>query len=398
MRCPSCGNENRQGSLFCQHCGTRLEPSAKAEVSPHCSRCGHDNRPGMRFCVRCGNNLHDGAAAGDANASPAASSPGSMRAAPAQPVGGGAATPTPMAQSAHAPPKVAETVCRRCRGVGDAGAEFCKFCGARYADGHDQPDAAAPAMAPTTDGRSEPAQLRGGVDPTVESPQNPTVSPVAATHCIVSIRKDGSDGPTYPLASETMDFGQSEGDVLLTDDPYLSPRHFRIVGRGDAWLLRDLDSANGVYVRMRGQAHLEDGDRILLGQQVLRFELLDDAELPLGPGRIQGALAFGTPEVPRFARLVLYTTEGVGRDVYYLYRDETVLGRETGDIVFTDDPFLSRRHATIRFARAEQRATLADVGSSNGTCLRLRGEHALQVGDQFRVGRHLFRFDRWGGA
>ena len=158
------------------------------------------------------------------------------------------------------------------------------------------------------------------------------------------------------------------------------------------------DSANGVYVRLTTAADLVSGDYILIGQQVLRFELLNDGELPLGPANLGGVLAFGTPEVPRFARLVQYTTEGVGRDLHYLYRDETILGRENGDIVFTDDPFLSRRHAAIEIERATKRCRLKDVGSSNGTSLRVRGERELSHGDHFRVGRHLFRFDANTGA
>ena len=132
---------------------------------------------------------------------------------------------------------------------------------------------------------------------------------------------------------------------------------------------------------------------ILLGQQVLRFETLRDPEVPLGPASVRGSMVFGTPEVPRVARLVQYTTEGVGRDVHYLYRDETVLGRENGDIVFTDDPFLSRRHASIQVERSSRRFVLEDVGSSNGTSVRVRGEHTLTHADQFRIGRHLFRFE-----
>ena len=140
--------------------------------------------------------------------------------------------------------------------------------------------------------------------------------------------------------------------------------------------------------------NLVDGDRILLGQQVLRFEILKEPELPLGPALVHGVLVFGTPEVPRVARLVQYTTEGVGRDVHYLYRHETVLGRETGDLVFTDDPFLSRRHAAISIDRSSRQFTLRDLESSNGTALGLRGQRRLSDGSQFRVGRHLFRFDR----
>lgn len=340
----------------------------------------------MRFCVHCGNNLQEQAAPAAAP-QPAAQAPkpGAQAPKPAsvrpqpqqQPVAPTPVSSQPAASREAAPTRDAEgPICWRCRGVGDYGSEFCKFCGARYSDR---------ASEPVDTGR------------TVESTRAGTAqSGATASHQIVSIRKDGTDGPAYPLTGEQTDFGRLEGDVTLDDDPYLSPRHFRVLRRGGDWFLRDLQSVNGVYVRLGAAEELVSGSMILIGQQVLRFELLEEDELPLGPARSGGCLVFGTPEVPAYARLVQYTTEGVGRDVHYLYRDETVLGRETGDIVFTDDPFLSRRHAVVRFDRAQKRTVLEDLGSSNGTCARLRGEHALSVGDHFRVGRHLFRFDPVG--
>ncbi len=211
---------------------------------------------------------------------------------------------------------------------------------------------------------------------------------------LVAILKDGSDGRSHTITEEQTDIGRSEGQIQLTDDPYLSPRHARIHVKKDGIVVRDLDSLNGVYVRLRDPVDLVDGDLLLLGQQVMRFEVLPEAETPLGPAMLRGVLVFGTPEVPRVARLVQYTTEGVARDVHYLYRDETVVGREQGDIVCTDDPFMSRRHASITFDRTSRRFALKDLGSSNGTAIRVRGERALKAGDQFRVGRHLFRYDR----
>jgi len=71
---------------------------------------------------------------------------------------------------------------------------------------------------------------------------------------------------------------------------------------------------------------------------------------------------------------------------------ETVLGRESGDIIFTEDPFLSRRHAAIRVDRPDT-FTLVDLGSSNGCFVRIRGEATVGHGDQFRVGQQLFRID-----
>jgi pSer/pThr/pTyr-binding forkhead associated (FHA) protein len=323
--------------------------------------------------------------------------------------------------------------------VGDPGADFCKFCGARYADGKAaepvsaahvakppvEPTVTAPSRAVSAPGAAPvavamaapaPAPAAAPYSPALAAVPSPALAPQPEPRAhatvveagplahaeplarLVAILKDGSDGRVFPLTTDQTDIGRLEGDVVLSDDPYLSPRHARIARRGSDWILRDLDSVNGVFVRIREPVDIVDGDMLLAGQQVLKFELLPDAELPLGPASISGVLVFGTPEAPRYARLTQYTTEGVGRDVHYLYRDETVLGRENGDIVFTDDPFLSRRHASITVDRAARRYVLRDLGSSNGTSLRFRGERVLGHGDQFRVGRHLFRFDRLDGG
>jgi pSer/pThr/pTyr-binding forkhead associated (FHA) protein len=132
---------------------------------------------------------------------------------------------------------------------------------------------------------------------------------------------------------------------------------------------------------------------ILLGQQVIRFEVVKDAEEGFGPAVQHGTLLFGTPTAPRYARLCQRTVEGVTRDIFYVRKLETVLGRESGDIVFTEDPFLSRRHAVLRVDPAKKTFSLADHGSSNGTFLQIRSDVPVTTGDEFRVGQQLFRVD-----
>ncbi|MGD8861001.1 MAG: FHA domain-containing protein [Myxococcales bacterium] len=215
---------------------------------------------------------------------------------------------------------------------------------------------------------------------------------------VVVILRDGSEGGVYPLEGEQTDVGSREGDIVLRDDPYLASRHARIERRGDTFVLRDLGSHNGVYFRLREPVDLTSGDMFLIGQQVLRFEVVSEAERRVGPAKQHGVMVFGTPEAPRIARVAQYTTEGLERDVYYLHREETVFGREQADVVFAEDPFLSRRHAAITMDQEEMRFSLRDLGSSNGTAVRARSERRLQHGDQFRLGRHLFRFDLSGGG
>lgn len=223
-------------------------------------------------------------------------------------------------------------------------------------------------------------------------------SPEAAVARIVTILKDGSEGQIYRISGATTDIGRSEGNILLADDPYLSPRHARITLRDGSYYLRDLGSVNGIFYKLREPMTLQSGDVVLLGQQVVRVEVLSEHETSFGPVSHYGVMLFGTPEQPRIARLVQLTTEGIPRDVHHLFREETVVGRESGDIVFTDDAFLSRRHATFRIDRANRRVVVSDLGSSNGTLVQFRGERELKNGDVFRLGHHLFRVDLPGHA
>jgi pSer/pThr/pTyr-binding forkhead associated (FHA) protein len=258
----------------------------------------------------------------------------------------------------------------------------------------------------------------------------PASRPATSGARIVLVARDGGEGPVHAVG-ETTDLGRTEGQVLLPDDAYISPRHARISARGGAFFLRDLASTNGVFFRIPfvfahepaeraveragqegklapegpesggwAEQPIKDQDLFLVGQQVLRFEVVKDAEEGFGVASDNGTLLFGTPLSPRYARLTLRTVEGVVRDVFTVRKTETVLGRESGDIVFTDDPFLSRRHAALRMhapppgaASQERRFTLSDLGSSNGTFLRVQEEVRLRNGDHFRIGQQLFRFD-----
>jgi pSer/pThr/pTyr-binding forkhead associated (FHA) protein len=234
---------------------------------------------------------------------------------------------------------------------------------------------------------------------------------------LVVIAQGGHEGPSH-LLGDTTDIGRCEGSILVAEDRYVSPRHARISARGGGYYLRDLGTTNGIFFRIpfdagadRGPgpsghssgetAHLIlDQDLFLVGQQVLKFEVVKNAEEGFGVASEGGTLVFGTPSAPRYARLTQRTVEGASRDVFNIQRIETIIGREVGDIVFTDDPFLSRRHAAIQVlgvtpgSRGQpRRFALVDLGSSNGTFVQLRDDIRLRNGDQFRIGQQLFRFD-----
>ncbi len=448
------------------------QPSpAAAGAHKRCRVCDTVNAANVRYCTSCGSNLDPVPAAA---APPHAAAPPP----PAPPPAQAGPAPAPAPAAAIAPARVVDLgpgaaspgqpvrTCTRCRGTVDPGAQFCKFCGASLADSGAQPRAsgngAAPqpvakAVAPPTPLAAfapagvaplpSPSPIGGdGASPSaygppppmpVASPAPPAVArapaapPAPAAPAVakpatspsrgrlVVIAKSGADGPSYPFG-DMLDVGRSEGHVIVSEDPYLSPRHVRIAYVNGKLVLRDLGSTNGVFLRLAAARHvdgpsraggevavpLQDQDLILVGQQVLRFDVLREAENGLGAASEHGTLLFGSPAAKRYARLGQRTVEGVTRDVYYLRKMETVLGRESGDVVFTEDPFLSRRHAAIRALGRDgaplaptanagdvARFALVDLGSSNGTFLRIRNEVELQSGDQFRVGQQLFRVE-----
>jgi pSer/pThr/pTyr-binding forkhead associated (FHA) protein len=378
VRCERCGRDNPPGLRFCRDCGSRLlsepeaaaaRPSVSAGAIPRpaapafdfgardeqqvllaCGRCGATNPHGGRFCFNCGNALGaDAAAQSGAGVASVGHPAGRTVQQPASP---------PMQDDAG-------VACPRCRGMNARHASICQFCGARVAQESNE------APTPATGASSQPA--------------------LAAR--LVVIAQDGTPGRQYPLSEDQTDIGREEGSILLPSDPYVSPRHARVFQRAGRFFVRDLASVNGVYVRIRSAERLQNADLVLIGLEVLRFEVVSDAEKGLGPATERGTRVFGSPALPRYARLCQRTVEGATRDIVYLGRDETVIGRESGDLVFTNDPFMSRRHAVFLRDATTNIFLLQDLGSSNGTYLAIRGEHELAHGDHVRIGQHLFRLD-----
>jgi pSer/pThr/pTyr-binding forkhead associated (FHA) protein len=216
-----------------------------------------------------------------------------------------------------------------------------------------------------------------------------SAAPAPPAHLVV-IAQDGTAEREYPFDGGQLDIGRLEGNVVLADDAYVCPRHARILWKNGQFWITDLGSVNGVYQRIRAAEPLQHGDLVLLGLEVLRFELVNVDEQAQVAAVERGTRLFGSPAAPRYARLVQRTVEGVSRNVYYLSHTKTAIGRESGDIVFTDDPFMSRQHATIT-RQYDGSFMLADAGSSNGSFLSIRNQRPLNDGDDVRIGQHLFR-------
>jgi pSer/pThr/pTyr-binding forkhead associated (FHA) protein len=303
--------------------------------------------------------------------------------------------------------------CGRCGNLNAGDVLFCQYCGTRLVEQR-LPEAAAVAAHPVSNRATDRlveqsahaaanVPIPAHVPASLQHPQHQQpqlhAAPMAAVRVaaspqtgfrLVVVHRDGTDGITYNLLGDQIDIGRTEGDLLF-EDPHLAPRHARIVASLTGRVLSPLETRNGVYVRLRGPVDLQDGDYLLMGKQVLRFETVTEPERNVRPAIEHGVVVFGTPVRPPWARLRQITPAGVGRDIYHLARPDIVLGREIGDIIFSEDEFMSRRHAQVSFRNG--RGHLEDLGSSNGTFLRLRGPHGLASGDLIRLGDELLRFE-----
>lgn len=83
----------------------------------------------------------------------------------------------------------------------------------------------------------------------------------------------GLSSHAWLLDKAEVDLGRDVGDIVFPDDGFVSGLHARLSQSGGKAYLRDLDSSNGTYVRMRAPHSVSHGDLILLGQQVVRIDL-----------------------------------------------------------------------------------------------------------------------------
>lgn len=91
---------------------------------------------------------------------------------------------------------------------------------------------------------------------------------------LVQVLTGGDIGLVVRCATSSVTIGREGNHVNFPDDPFISGHHAQVTALEDGrFKLDDLRSKNGTFVRIRGEAQLEHGDYVFLGQQLLRVEL-----------------------------------------------------------------------------------------------------------------------------
>jgi pSer/pThr/pTyr-binding forkhead associated (FHA) protein len=324
------------------------------DVGLVCDQCDTFNAMASPACSACGSSLSLGGTRRPSGTSQVA--------APATGSGPVAAPPpatNPRAQT-NAP---AQVLCRECQNPVQPGFRFCGVCGAKV----DMGNKPAPERRTMFFGAMQAARAK-----------------------LVLIRGDGLDGVSFTLAGQDHVAGRVEGPLLFQDDPYLSPKHANFYYKDGKLFVRDEGSANGIFVRIRQPTPMKTGDTFLVGEQVLRVETTPPESAGLGPDR-EGTYVFASPRRASPMRLVQLLRGGDFGLVFRAGGNVVTLGRDTNDVNFPEDPFISGHHAQV--SMVDGGLVLADLGSKNGTFLRIRDDKELSHGDYVFMGQQLLRVE-----
>jgi pSer/pThr/pTyr-binding forkhead associated (FHA) protein len=360
-----------------------------------CSKCTKDNQDHYKFCLGCGAEL-------PRDASPKKFSPGTPpqgmsaasapKAAPvavvkdpwkvsdehttegtgpfgAAAVASAAAAVVPRPAVAARPAVVAQPVaaptaaegavvaCPQCAHPNPPNNKFCATCGFKLA----APAIAAPSAAPAP-------------------------APAGASSVILTaLRADGSEAGKFTLTEATTTVGRDTGSVFQGDS-YLSPRHATFIQRGAKLFVRDEGSLNGVYRKLQRDVPvaIQYGDVFRIGQELLRLDPLKPE-----PPSPDGVERMGSPATGYVGRVALIVGRDATGNAYPVPETGLHFGRERGDVLFPEDGYVSGLHCTLSYEGGK--FTLVDLGSSNGSFIRITNEIEVLPGDILLMGQQLFR-------
>lgn len=214
----------------------------------------------------------------------------------------------------------------------------------------------------------------------------------AATACrarLVLVRGSGAVGTVWPLGNDVNRAGRVHGSVVIASDPFLSPWHATFFYRDAQLLVRDDNSRNGVFIRLRKPEPLQERDRVCIGRQLLM--LLSRASWSPQVAAATDATdtrLLASPRGMEAIYLARIFTSG-DTEVYMRHQRTLSLGRSGCDINFAEDDYLSQRHC--RVLRSGDYTVIEDLGSRNGTFLAIQGERALENGDELMIGNQVLR-------
>jgi pSer/pThr/pTyr-binding forkhead associated (FHA) protein len=218
----------------------------------------------------------------------------------------------------------------------------------------------------------------------------------------IQVKKDGETVLEYAIKTLPVTIGRKSENHIVLEEKNVSRKHAQIIIKDDQFFIEDLGSTGGTLLNGETvtEKDLHTGDLIGIGGYQLVFDSGNpEDERTVFESEESTVLEEGTAldedrtqfyEEPS-ARLIVVKSNNLEGEIE-LEEDGTILGREdTADVVI-DDKRASREHCKI--VLAENRFTITDLGSSNGTFVTGQKitEKALENGDRIQIGSTVFEF------
>lgn len=205
---------------------------------------------------------------------------------------------------------------------------------------------------------------------------------------LILIKGEGLDGISYHLNSTEHAAGREHGAILFPDDSWLSPRHANFFYRDNNLFVRDEESVNGVYIRIREPTTLPSGGMFMCGEQVFRVE---DADALSDGAEADGTYFYASPTKNWSFRVVQILAGGVEGIVFHDEGGKVTIGREDCQMNFLQDNYMSPKHVEVSGSSGQ--FTVTDLDSQNGTFVRIEEERSLVHGDYLFLGKQMLRVE-----
>ncbi|MCX4242369.1 FHA domain-containing protein [Paraliomyxa miuraensis] len=198
---------------------------------------------------------------------------------------------------------------------------------------------------------------------------------------------DGSPvGERVLTPGEVLQIGRAAGPPW-DEDAYLDNDHGALTPEPNGIRAEDHGSLNGIYVKIHGRVEIQNGDQFRVGQELLHYE-----DLPEPTPTDDGTERMGSPNPGYWGRLSLLVEPTVASQAFAIEGEGLTIGREHGDITFPHDGYVSGSHC--RVFGDDTGVFVEDLGSSNGTYMRVRSGSVLPYGSLVLIGQKLFQLDR----
>jgi len=201
---------------------------------------------------------------------------------------------------------------------------------------------------------------------------------------LVALNPDGTEGTRTTLTGTTT-VGRSSGGLFAVD-VFLSPQHASFTPMGDHVVVTDENSLNGVYRRLPADQRyaMTPGQLFRIGRELVVFEALQST-----PPDEYGVEVMGAPFDGYVGRIAMVTGRHSTGTAFPVPETGLNLGRERGEVIFANDGYISGLHCRLSFEDGQ--LYLTDLGSSNGTFVRVVDSEQLSDGDVVLMGQQLFR-------